>query len=56
MVVAHSKATRRSKDCLDNNEVLTVYHAHMPARETIFPNKAKNIGKVRTHVKTVPRR
>ena len=56
MVVAHSKSSRRSKDCLDANEVVTVYHARMPARDMMFPERPKKVGRVRTQVKTVPRR
>ena len=56
MVVAHSKSSRRSKDCLDGNEVMTVYHARMPVREVLFPDRLKKVGRVRTQMKTVPRR
>ncbi|HYE54327.1 MAG TPA: hypothetical protein VD996_05770 [Chitinophagaceae bacterium] len=57
MVVAHRKVPKRSsKDCLDGSEVLTVYHARMPARELLSPDRFRKTGKARPQVKTVPRK
>jgi maleate cis-trans isomerase len=44
MVTANNRARRRtSRTYLDSNEVVTVYHARMPMRDTVFPGNAKKM-------------